>query len=139
MNVYELSASAKKRIITLTNRAPIRIVDEDWPVIAYGEWTTGEPSRSRPYAIIQIRVRRHASGSALVHATCRIEDPDDGGRCEAVRVGRLLSDDEAIASLSEHILGVGEELQKRIDDESVRTRVVHAVDCCFASFQPSDE
>ena len=65
----------KRRTITLTNRAPVRIYEDEWPIIAAakGDSYDGSPERHAQalndgacdtYAL---RVRRHADGRAIVY------------------------------------------------------------------------
>ena len=58
--------AVKERTITLTDRAPIRIVEDDWPVIASAKWWEGEyESQSERTALL--RVRRSGDGRHIVY------------------------------------------------------------------------
>jgi len=72
-----MSTTQKRRTITLSDRPPVKITDDDWPVIA---WATGDSygdgdCARRSQALLQgecdryaLRVRRHADGRAIVYA-----------------------------------------------------------------------
>jgi len=58
----------KTRTITLTDRAPVRIVEEEWPIIASAKDWDGEFDFQAPRTWA-MRVRQHADGRAIVYAT----------------------------------------------------------------------
>lgn len=85
------SEEAKTRIITLTGRAPVKIVEADWPVIAQakGDSFTGDISRYRQARAngeidtYSLMVRRHADGRSIVYgfldaALCSWRQPARG-------------------------------------------------------------
>ena len=74
----------KSRTITLTDRAPVRIVDSEWPEIAKAEVRSDMVNRS-------LRVRRHADGRALVYGVHSRAGYKD------VRAGELLEPERALA------------------------------------------
>ena len=55
---------AKPRTVTLTNHAPVRIVEEEWPILARHHLDT-QGARAH------LTVRRHADGRALVYGMQR--------------------------------------------------------------------
>ena len=67
---------SKTRTITLTNRRPVKIVEEEWPIVAKA---TGDSYASCDYSRYQqarsqgeldefyLRVRQHADGRAIVY------------------------------------------------------------------------
>jgi hypothetical protein len=74
---------AKQRTITLTDRAPVKIDEEAWDLIAQG-W---------------IKVRRHEDGRTIVYGYAG--DWDGGGRPEreSIRAGFLVSSDETVETI----------------------------------------
>ena len=112
---------AKRRTITLTNRAPIKIIEEEWPVIGLGvhEWEHPAGADHGSFSIV-MRVRQEKSLFAarptyIIHANYDEydEDPQGGQR---VRVGRRVDDG--------------------ITNDYCRKLVVYALDACFASLPP---
>lgn len=80
-----------RRIIPLTGRAPVKIDDSLWPIIAKASTFSGE-HECQANTIAWIRVRRHADGRVLVYG-CRESGP--GGwpvGAAGWRGGELLSD-----------------------------------------------
>jgi hypothetical protein len=66
---------AKTRTITLTDRRPVKIVEDEWPVIAEAEDDSyqGDPGRYGQAAgqgeidTYKLKVRQHADGRAIVY------------------------------------------------------------------------
>lgn len=140
-----VATTDKRRTITLTNRPPIRIVEDRWPVIAWGNDAHQDPGATHGWEI-DIRVRcekpeMNLPTRYLIHANYRVfdKDQDDASHNQKVRVGRLLSDDEAIGDLHKHIIAVGDELRERILNQDMHKFVTIAVDRCFADLSPHDE
>lgn len=77
----------KHRTITLTKRAPVQIVESEWPVISYAKDDT---------AGWAIRVRRHADGRVIVY-----------GLDNEARWGELLAAKDANDTVADAILRVG--------------------------------
>jgi len=139
------AAADKRRTITLTNRTPIRIVEDDWPIIAQGAcgFDPNPPDAPWPFETwsIEIRVRRcrHNSGRFIIHAKYSFDDPRNEDNSQTVRVGRLLDGyNDVSLKLCEQILAVGEELRSRIGNEVLRKHVTYALDGCFAQLPPRD-
>lgn len=141
---------AKRRTITLTNRAPISIIEDNWPVIAQGGCGEDVPDGAPwPDWKIEIRVRREreersplfpgltTGGRYIIHANYNFSG-QDGEDFQTVRVGRLLNANDALRNLWSEMLAVGEELRSRMVLEGLRKHVVYALDACFASLPPHD-
>lgn len=69
--------SPKSRTITLTGRAPVRIVEADWPVIAKAsDWSGGSGHECQANQEASVRVRQHSDGRAIVYG---LRDSGPGG------------------------------------------------------------
>jgi hypothetical protein len=131
MDTTATKTECKKRVITLTGRPPVRIVEADWPVIARGDGDSygGGDYCRRDQALAQgecdkywIRVRRHVDGAirrVLVYAVLDAASEAWGAPAGGVshREGELLTADET-DDLAETIRRVGEEAC--IPDEVIR-------------------
>jgi len=136
----------KYRTVTLTNRAPIRIKEDEWPVSAEGGWgsspdTPDEWSWEIKFVVRRekeenYRIRYRKYGRILIYAFYVKNDENDD-KYQRVRVGRLL-DDEAVFHLWKNMVQVAEELRERIIDEKMRGFVTLALDNCFANLKPSE-
>ena len=83
------TTEAKKRTITLTGRAPVTIVEADWPIIAKAD---ADDARQPELAVEanrkwQLRVRRHADGRTIVYGTYSTHYQGDRDR----RAGSMLT------------------------------------------------
>ena len=93
--------TVKERTITLTDRAPIRIVEDDWPVIASAKWWAGVHEVQSDRTAL-LRVRKHADGRHIVYGATDwvgdsgqragvVLDAGDPGLCRAIRdVARMI-------------------------------------------------
>ena len=61
-----MTTESKRRTITLTDRAPVRIVDSEWPRIARGSGHDGEVECQANHQWF-INVRQHADGRTIVY------------------------------------------------------------------------
>lgn len=70
-----MTTEKTKTTITMTDRAPITITKEDWPVIADAEWHTGE-HKIQANEEAYMRVREHADGRRIVYG---VRERGNGG------------------------------------------------------------
>ena len=124
----------KTRTITLTNRAPIQIVEDEWPVIAQGTCSWKHPDCANGWSI-EVRVRK-GRNDYIIHANYSLDIKDREDKCQRVRVGHVITDHEATKDLWKIMLEVGEELRSRIKNERLKKYVTFAFDQCFASLKP---
>lgn len=92
------TTESKTRTITLTGRAPVRINDADWPVIASARsWDNEhEFQANRTW---RINVRQHEDGRALVYAVHTTQFQGEADR----RGGQLLESGADIAAAIERV------------------------------------
>lgn len=65
------TAEAPKKIkITMSERRPLSIVEDEWPVIAQADWHNGQVE-CQANTIRRIKVREHADGRRLVYGFAR--------------------------------------------------------------------
>lgn len=111
----------KQRTITLTDRKPVKIYDDGWPVIATADgdsYGSGDYSRHHEAKTrgeldtYLLRVRQHANGRAIVYA---VFDASAWTRSEGRKGGELL---EAGADIPAAIRRVGAD--SNIPDSVIR-------------------
>jgi hypothetical protein len=111
------------RTITLTDRAPVAIVEADWPELAAGRYSFDRESLTT----VAIRVRQHADGRTLVYGTDHRTGPDG----YTSRAGRLLDARESTPeSLAATIILVGQDLCAMAGSECAD--IQRAVRACLA-------
>lgn len=107
----------KTRIIPMTCRAPVRIVEDEWPIVAQGPAKVFEG----PYDFqanwtftVMIAVRKHADGRCLVYGTAKYASNYQGSNAIDARAGELVSVDERVAA---GILSVAETLCEIVTEQ----------------------
>ena len=85
------TSESKQRTITLTDRPPVRVKEDQWPLIAHGAYNEFQANRTRK---IDFRVRRHQDGRAIVYGVYDYDTRFQGEKCEAHKVGALLAPDD---------------------------------------------
>lgn len=97
-----MTTECKTRTITLTNSAPVKIREDEWPVIARGSYRDHdnqyEFQANRTWEV-DIRVRQHPDGRAIVYGVYDYDTEIQGERGFRARAGVLLDG----ASVSAHI------------------------------------
>ena len=93
------STERKQRTITLTGRAPVRISEDDWPVIASATWNDHDGEyefEANRRAEAQVRVRQCADGRTLVYGTYRYRTNHQDERDVYAAGGNLFSSPDDI-------------------------------------------
>ncbi len=81
------------RTITLTDRPPVKIKDEDWPVIAESKWFGGQYD-FQANRDGWLKVRQHADGRTIVYGAYDTKFQTES----SLRGGELLAKDADIAA-----------------------------------------
>ena len=129
-----MSTTPKTRTITLTGRPPVKIREDQWPIVAQGAYSNARPQSTRTVEI-WLRVRRHTDGRAIVYAGYTYESLWQGEEQLRVRVGDLIGPGD---DLVRAIQRVGGELADRIEDEPGAQRLRDVIDACIADL-PAEE
>lgn len=61
-----MTTEQKKIVVTLSDRAPVKIDESEWPVISVADWHDGQ-ERCKSSRHAAMRVREHADGRRLVY------------------------------------------------------------------------
>ena len=108
---------SKQRTITLTDRRPVTINEDEWPVIAKAEgdnYTGLDPARhiqaSQQGELDEytLRVRQHADGRAIVYGA--YTEGWNGAHDGLTRAGRIVNPDGNPPSIEQAIYSVGTDL-----------------------------
>lgn len=135
MNILEeaVPVPAKTRTITLTDRPPVKIREDEWPVIAVGDAddddSDGRGNQPNREWTRTIRVRQHEDGRAIVYGTYDYSTCFQGEKGAAARRGILLAattTDSIIAA----IRSVGADLADAEGDAPDNWR--EAIQACIA-------
>lgn len=70
-----------KILITMSERRPLSVVREEWPIIARADWHDGKVE-SQANTIRKIRVRQHADGRRIVYG---LQEAGEGGQYAGTR------------------------------------------------------
>jgi len=118
----ETTEPKKTRTITLTGRRPVRIIEEDWPIVArgkYRDWDTEHECQANRTTDLRIVVRQHADGRAVVYGVYLYDTTYANARNVEVKIGHLIP---AGGSLPDAIREVAGDLSSHdeIDGEIIR-------------------
>lgn len=130
--------SESKRTITLTDRPPVRIAEDQWPVIAHGHfkhWDNKYEFQANRTWTVHVRVRRHQDGRAIVYGTYEYDTRFQGEWGETHRVGALL---DSGAHLPSAIRAIAEQLIDRVSESDMHRHIREAADECIADL-PAEE
>lgn len=115
-----MSNAPKYRTISLTDRAPVRIDEAEWPVLARGSYFAYDGQvvqQSNRRTSIQIIVRRHADGRALVYGVYDYDSHFQHETGESYRRGDLLASDSDESDIIAAIRTVRDELIEALAED----------------------
>ena len=133
-----MTTEPKMRTITLTDRPPVRIKEDQWPMIAHGrfkDWDNQYEFQANRTWQIDIRVRRHADGRTIVYGLYDYDTHFQGEQCEVRRVGVVLAPD---GDLPGEIKEAAEQMIERVSDDGMHDHIRAAADACIADL-PAQE
>lgn len=136
-----IDTTPKTRIITLTNRQPVKVREDLWPTVAHG--TYGEHDNQYEFQANRIwkcnvRVRQHQDGRAIVYGIYSFESQFQDERDFEAKAGLLL---DTGADLISAIRSVGETLTDAAIEaghEDFAAHISAAVRDCVADL-PAEE
>lgn len=137
-----IMSETKKRTITLTDHPPIRITEDDWPVIAHGQyrdWDNQYEFQANRTWSCHVRVRQHQDGRMIVYGIYDYDTALQNKRGFCGKAGIVLeSDADPVAAIRE----VGETLKHKMSEAGLDTvnhhNVSEAVDECIADLPAVD-
>lgn len=128
-------SESKIRTITLSDRPPVRIAEDDWPVIAsasdeeHDGQVRCQANRISEWAI---RVRQHDDGRTIVYATYSYSSNWQGARCYHARHGVLLPASCTHADICRSIKDVCERMSACDHHADDASRWTQFADDCIA-------
>lgn len=131
-------SKTKQRTITLTNRPPVRVKEDHWPVIAHGsykDWDNQYEFQANRTWKIDIRVRQHQDGRAIVYGVYDYDTHFHGEKCEAHKVGALLAPDDDLPGA---IKEAAKQMIERVSDEDMHQHIRAIANECIADL-PAQE
>ena len=124
--------------ITLTDRPPVKIKKEDWPIVAEASdkaWDNQYEFQANCISKWALRVREHGDGRAIVYAIYSYDSHYRNARTYQVRGGELLTDSSALA---EAIRRVGEWASRQEQNEGGAGRWQTIINECIADLPAVD-
>lgn len=97
---------AKQRTITLTDRRPIRIDDDAWPIVAVGKWHEGQ-HESQANRTAAIRVREHGDGRRIVYGVATSAWQGEGGASAGYLLDAAAGDDATVRAIHDVAARIG--------------------------------
>lgn len=115
-----MSSEIKYRTITLTDRAPVRIREDEWPQIAHGlrhsEWDNQYEFQANRTWRCDIRVRQHPDGRAIVYGTYDYDTQFQSERGFRAKAGEYLDGARVHDRIPGAINSVAETLRSAADE-----------------------
>lgn len=135
------TTTPKTRTITLTDRAPVKIREDEWPIVAHGSYSNHDnqyESQANRKWKCDVRVREHEDGRAIVYGIYDYDTAFQGERGFAAKAGALIG---ASTDRVSAIRSVGETLTESAVEAGHEDFVAHisaAVRECVADL-PAEE
>jgi hypothetical protein len=132
-----MTTETKTRIITMTDAPPVRIREDQWPVIAHGAYSAHDNEHefqaNRRWSTA-IRVREHQDGRRIVYGVYDYSSQYRGDRDVTLRAGvRLDADGDVVAAIREVAATLAEALV-----DGAAEHVAEACRDCIADLPPVD-
>jgi hypothetical protein len=143
----DTTTTSKTRTITLTDCRPVKIKEDEWPVIATGSADADDSSHGNPPNhewTRTIRVRQHSNGRAIVYGVYDYETAFQGANGAAAKRGTLLGPTATPDQIIAAIRVVGDDLAEAESDAAIEASCKDsrqwrvAVQACIADL-PADE
>lgn len=135
----DTTKEGKTRTISLTGLPPVRIREDDWPIIAEGKWDRHDGktySRAKWTWSIGIRVRQNQhDGRAIVYGVYKYKTNYENEPRELHRVGVLLEHGGHIAIAIERVC---QQLINRISDREMFSHARDVADQCISNLPAQD-
>jgi hypothetical protein len=129
------------RTITLTGRPPVRIDEDNWPVIAKAAdktWDNRYECQANRTWKWWINVRQHEDGRTIVYAGYDHDSQFQGERDFTARAGKMLPADSSDETICETIREVCEEMASAESDADYTARWQTIAAECIADM-PAEE
>lgn len=126
------TTAIKYRTVTLTDRPPVRIREDQWPCIAHGTYECYDNQyrfQANRITDINIRVRQHQDGRSIVYAVYDYTSNYQGESGLSIKAGMLC---DPGADLAQAIKEVGRVLTDRLNGRHLCDQVGDVIADCIA-------
>lgn len=133
------TTAPKYRTITISDAPPVRIREDLWPVVAHGsyDWHDNQfRSQANRTVDINIRVRRHGDGRAIVYGLYDYSTAYQGAAGTLAKSGSTLPADCTAADIVSAIRAVQAELTDKVGERESDIRAT--ADECIADLPAQD-
>jgi len=119
----DTTTTSKTRTITLTDRSPVKVKEDEWPIIATGsaddDDSDGRGNRPNREWTRTIRVRQHEDGRAIVYGVYDYSTNFQGAHGAAARRGTLLAGPVTPDQIIAAIRVVGDDMAEAEADAAI--------------------